>query len=177
MKISKKSLKAVEAVLDVAILGALKPITLAEVSRRREISLSYLEQMFRKLRQHGLVRSTRGPGGGYCLNRRLSAISIADIVCAVDGRDAAVGLRHGKESDLSPTRNLWSGLNDHLQDYLRSVTLASLLDAAMVEEKADSIQMPPAGTAEQKSSSASVAGNAMGIQLPQNSSTRNSALV
>jgi len=167
MKISTKSLKAIEAVLDVAMLGAYKPVPLAEVGRHRGISLSYLEQMFRKLREHGLVRSTRGPGGGYRLNRRLSAISIADIVSAVDeqtsGHDAAAGHGYGKESGSSPTRSLWSGLNDHLQNYLRSVTLASLLDAAREEEKTLSLPLPPTGAPEQKSPAATAHGHALGV--------------
>lgn len=155
MKISTKSLKAIEAVLDVAMLGALKPITLAEIGRHRRISLSYLEQMFRKLREHGLVRSTRGPGGGYRLNRRLSAISIADIVSAVDGaapgRDPEQKRGPGIEYSSSPTRSLWSGLNDHLNDYLRSVTLESLLDEALKEERANAMPMPATAMAVPKS--------------------------
>lgn len=133
MKISTKSLKAIEAILDVAVLGALKPVPLATIGKRQGISLSYLEQMFRKLRERGLVRSTRGPGGGYRLNQRLSAISIADVVAAVD-TDVS-GFASPAQNDYlgaggsSLTRGLWSGLNSHLHEYLRSVTLASLLDA------------------------------------------------
>lgn len=133
MKISTKSFKAIEAVLDVAVLGATKPVTLAAVGRHRGISLSYLEQMFRKLREHGLVRSTRGPGGGYRLNRVLADISIADIVVAVDEDTTAKAVpawgSRGTAFRGSSAHSLWAGLNEHLQGYLRSVTLASLVDA------------------------------------------------
>ena len=136
MNINAKSFQAIEAVLDVAILGTIKPITLAEVGRHRGIALPYLEAIFPKLREHGLVRGTRGHGGGYRLNRRLSAISIADIVSAVDGaapdRDAAGRRSRGGASP--PTRNRCSGLKDDLRDYLRSVTLASLVEAAMEDQ-------------------------------------------
>lgn len=136
MKISTKSFLAIEALMDVALLGLLKPVTLTEIGRYRHASLSRLEQIFRRLREHGLVTSTRGPGGGYRLNCRLSAISVADIIGMVDNPPARVRAtvagRDGKGKH-AVTHALWSGLDDHLDVYLRSVSLASLLDAAAAE--------------------------------------------
>ena len=84
MKMNTKSRMAIAAILDVAVNGTYKPVALAGVAERQDISLSYLEQLFRKLREQGYVLSARGPGGGYRLNRRLADISVADIVAAVD---------------------------------------------------------------------------------------------
>lgn len=130
MKLTTKSLKAIKAVLDVAVLGAAKPVPLAEIAKRRSISSSYLESIFRQLREHGLVRSTRGRTGGYRLSRGASAISIADIVIAVDG-DSCIRERLPEHSADVATRTqlLWRGLDDHLINYLHSITLATLIDA------------------------------------------------
>ena len=84
MRLTTKGRFAVTAMIDVALRGQEGPVTLAGISERQKISLSYLEQLFGKLRRHRLVDSVRGPGGGYCLSRPLDQISVADIIRAVD---------------------------------------------------------------------------------------------
>ena len=84
MRLTTKGRFAVTAMIDVAMHGTKAPVTLAGVSQRQKISLSYLEQLFGKLRRHGLVESVRGPGGGYRLARGAETISVADVIVAVD---------------------------------------------------------------------------------------------
>ena len=88
MRLSTKSRFAVTAMIDVALREEQGPVSLAAISERHQISLSYLEQLFSKLRQHGLVESTRGPGGGYSLGRAAERITMADILSAVDAPTA-----------------------------------------------------------------------------------------
>jgi Rrf2 family iron-sulfur cluster assembly transcriptional regulator len=132
MKLNTKSRMAIAAILDVAVHGTEKPVALAGVSERQDISLSYLEQLFRMLREQGFVMSSRGPGGGYRLNKRLSAISVADIVDAVDKKsDAAAGCQisdNCRGENSCHAHRLWSRVDEHLQEYLRTVTLESILD-------------------------------------------------
>ncbi len=125
MKLSSKSHIAVNAMLDVAVHGAHLPVALASVGERQGVSLSYLEQLFRRLRARGLVRSWRGPGGGYQVGKRLSAISVADIVNAVD--DASGGAARGAKRGANAVDELWSRLDRHLLDHLRTVTLDAVL--------------------------------------------------
>src|SRR5512143_775376 len=113
MKLNTKSRMAIAAILDVAVHGTEKPVALAGVSERQDISLSYLEQLFRMLREQGFVMSSRGPGGGYRLNRRLAAISVADIVDAVDKKsDQSNGGCHISENcngdNSCHAHQLWS---------------------------------------------------------------------
>lgn len=126
MKINSRSRIALDAMLDVAVNGVRTPVTLMSISERQEISLSYLEQLFRRLRNRGLVKSARGPGGGYQLNKRLSAISVGDIVDAVD--EPAASKRRNR--DVCSADGLWSMLDRHLVDYLRTVTLEAVLQQA-----------------------------------------------
>ena len=91
MRISTKSRFAVTAMIDVALRENAGPVPLSDIAVRHQISISYLEQMFSKLRQHGLVESTRGPGGGYALGHRGDAITVADIIEAVEGEAKAQG--------------------------------------------------------------------------------------
>lgn len=131
MKIKTKGHIAVAAVLDIALHGTEEPVTLAEISERQEVSLSYLEQLFGRLREDGIVLSKRGPGGGYQLSRRPEAISVAEVVNAVDKDTLHTRTcgGAGKCSEESPclAHGLWSGLNDRLNGYLQSVTLESIL--------------------------------------------------
>lgn len=147
MKISTKSLKAIKALLDVALLGAFKPIPLAVISRRRRISVSHLEEIFRQLRQHGLVRSIRGPGGGYRLGRSTAAISVADIVNAVDNeahtREPTPVRGLGADDVAAVSEHLWRGLDEHLGNYLGTVTLATLIASVYGDRPRATI---PAGT-------------------------------
>jgi Rrf2 family iron-sulfur cluster assembly transcriptional regulator len=117
--------------IDVAMHGTKTPVTLAGVSQRQKISLSYLEQLFGKLRRHGLVESVRGPGGGYRLARAAESISVADVIVAVDEPIDATkcGGRENCKDDgkRCMTHELWANLNQHIFGYLRSVSLAELV--------------------------------------------------
>jgi len=116
--------------LDLALYDVDRPVTLADISECQAISLSYLEQLFARLRQHGLVQGVRGPGGGYRLGRPADAISIADIVMAVDERVNMT--RCGGNGDCYRgerclTHVLWSDLSAQIFDFLDGITLAHLL--------------------------------------------------
>ena len=130
MRLTTKGRFAVTAMVDLAMRQSRGPVTLAAISERQRISLSYLEQLFGKLRRHRLVSSVRGPGGGYNLARPMQGISVADIICAVDEPLDATQCG-GKENCLDDkrcmTHDLWATLNAKMYDYLSSVTLADLV--------------------------------------------------
>ena len=130
MRLTTKGRFAVTAMMDVAIHGGSGPVTLAAVSSRQRISLSYLEQLFGKLRRSGLVESVRGPGGGYNVARPQESVSVADIILAVDEPIDATQCA-GKENCLDDrrcmTHDLWAALNDHIFTFLSGVTLAQLV--------------------------------------------------
>lgn len=137
MRLSTRARQAVIALIDVALHQRTGPVALAGISRRRGISVSYLEQMFTELRRAGLVESTRGPGGGYEIARSPAAITVADIVRAVDhpemkpgGRQRAAEAPDGQKC-LTP--ELWMALNRHVIEYLESVNLKMLVDQQPVE--------------------------------------------
>jgi len=132
MRLTTKGRFAVTAMVDLAMRGGHGPVTLASISERQQISLSYLEQLFGKLRRNNLVDSVRGPGGGYNLARPGSKISVADIVVAVDEPIDATkcggkGNCHG-ENQQCITHELWMGLNEKIFDYLEGVTLQQMID-------------------------------------------------
>jgi len=130
MRLTTKGRFAVTALLDIAIRHGSGPVTLADISERQRISLSYLEQLFSKLRQRKLVESVRGPGGGYCLAKGLDEVSVADIILAVDEPIDSTQCG-GKENCLGDgkcmTHDLWAKLNEIIFDYLGSVTLEQLV--------------------------------------------------
>jgi len=130
MRLTTKGRFAVTAMIDVAMHNGKGPVTLAAVSDRQKISLSYLEQLFGKLRRHGLVDSVRGPGGGYNLAREATEVSVADIILAVDEPIDATQCG-GKENCLDDrrcmTHELWASLNTHIFAFLRSVSLEQLV--------------------------------------------------
>ena len=132
MRLTTKGRFAVTAMIDVAMHSGSGPVTLAGVSARQKISLSYLEQLFGKLRRHGLVESVRGPGGGYNLAQPATSLSVADIILAVDEPIDATQCG-GKENCLDDkrcmTHELWAALNAHIFSFLRSVTLEQLVRA------------------------------------------------
>ena len=131
MRLTTKGRFAVTAMLDLALRGEAGPVALAGVAERQQISLSYLEQLFGKLRRHRLVDSVRGPGGGYCIARPLSMVSVADIIRAVDEHLDATqcgGRENCQEEHRCMTHDLWTNLNATIYDYLTSVTLGSLVD-------------------------------------------------
>ncbi len=130
MKLTTKGRFAVTAMLDLAMRNGNGPVTLAGISDRQKISLSYLEQLFGKLRRRALVESVRGPGGGYCLAKETSAITIADIIRAVDEPIDATkcgGLGNCLDDHRCMTHELWTGLNKHIYSYLEAVSLAELV--------------------------------------------------
>lgn len=132
MRLTTKGRFAVTAMIDLALRQSNGPVTLAAISQRQQISLSYLEQLFGKLRRHELVESTRGPGGGYTLGRKASDITVADIIVSVDEPIDATQCG-GKENCLGEgsrcmTHDLWTKLNAKMVDFLDSVTLQSLVD-------------------------------------------------
>jgi Rrf2 family iron-sulfur cluster assembly transcriptional regulator len=130
MRLTTKGRFAVTAMLDLAMRGGKNPVTLAGISERQDISLSYLEQLFSRLRRHELVESVRGPGGGYYLARPLADLSVADIIRAVDepiDATQCAGKENCHDEHRCLTHDLWMGLNAHIYDYLENVTLASLV--------------------------------------------------
>jgi Rrf2 family transcriptional regulator, iron-sulfur cluster assembly transcription factor len=132
MRLTTKGRFAVTAMVDLAMRGGKAPVTLAAISERQKISLSYLEQLFGKLRRNNIVESVRGPGGGYYLARPGNKISIAEIVIAVDEpldatKCGGMGNCQGDEQPCI-THDLWMGLNESILDYLQAVTLQQLVD-------------------------------------------------
>jgi len=130
MRLTTKGRFAVTAMIDLALRGEDGPVALAGVSERQKISLSYLEQLFGKLRRYKLVDSVRGPGGGYCIARPLDQVAVADIIRAVDEQLDATqcgGREDCLEDHRCMTHELWSTLNAKMFEYLSSVTLADLV--------------------------------------------------
>lgn len=139
MKLTTKGRYAVTAMLDLALHYEKGAVTLADIARRQGISLSYLEQLFAKLRRNGLVDSIRGPGGGYNLAMDPGKISVADIIHAIneniDARRCG-GERncHGTEECL--THQLWDDLSTRIHDFLAGISLADLVNRPRVQELA-----------------------------------------
>lgn len=131
MRLTTKGRFAVTAMVDLAIRSGQGPVTLAGISERQKISLSYLEQLFGKLRKSNVVSSVRGPGGGYCLARPANEISIVEIITAVDEPlDTTNCGAQGNCQDGKPclTHDLWYGLNEKIHEYLAGVNLQQLVD-------------------------------------------------
>src|SRR5512139_4212676 len=159
MRLTTKGRFAVTAMIDVALYGTRGPVTLAAVSERQKISLSYLEQLFGRLRRHGLVESVRGPGGGYNLARPAGEVSVADVILAVDEPIDATqcgGRENCHDDRRCMTHELWAGLNAHIFTFLRSVTLADLVAqqrdkqrdvAVLVDQRAAQREPEPASVA------------------------------
>lgn len=134
MKLSTKGRYAVMALVDLARHGESRPVSLADIAERQEISLSYLEQLFARLRRGGLVKSVRGPGGGYTLARGASGTRVADIILSVDEPMTATRCKTnssiGCHSDHSRclTHDLWAELGNQIHLYLSSVTLQDVVE-------------------------------------------------
>jgi Rrf2 family transcriptional regulator, iron-sulfur cluster assembly transcription factor len=131
MRLTTKGRFAVTAMVDLALRQGGGPVTLAEISSRQKISLSYLEQLFGKLRRRSLVDSVRGPGGGYRLARDIAGISVAEIILAVDEPIDATqcgGKENCRDEQKCLTHDLWAQLNDHIFSYLEAVTLGKLVE-------------------------------------------------
>ncbi len=131
MRLTTKGRFAVTAMVDLGMRHGSGPVTLAEISGRQKISLSYLEQLFGKLRRRGIVDSVRGPGGGYCLAREMAALTVADIILAVDepiDATQCAGKENCKDEEKCLTHDLWATLNERIFDYLGSVSLHQLVE-------------------------------------------------
>jgi Rrf2 family transcriptional regulator, iron-sulfur cluster assembly transcription factor len=131
MRLTTKGRFAVTAMIDLGLRHGNGPVTLAGISDRQKISLSYLEQLFGKLRRHGLVESVRGPGGGYNLAKPLDQVSVADIIIAVDEPLDATrcgGLANCQDEERCMTHDLWMSLNEKIYEFLSSVTLKEMVE-------------------------------------------------
>ena len=130
MRLTTKGRFAVTAMMDLALREGTGPVALASISERQKISLSYLEQLFGRLRREGLVTSVRGPGGGYRLGKALEDMSVAEIILAVDepiDTTGCAGQENCKDDNgKCLTHDLWVALNQKIFDYLGSVTLGQL---------------------------------------------------
>lgn len=139
MRLTTKGRYAVTAMLDLAYHSQKNPVTLTDIATRQTISLSYLEQLFARLRRAGMVKGVRGPGGGYTLSRAASEINIADIIEAVD--EPVDSTKCGGKSNCHNnqpciTHDLWMGLSEQIRAYLKEITLGQLLERDMVSEVA-----------------------------------------
>lgn len=132
MKLTTKGKFAVTALLDIALYGDnSKPMTLYTISDRQGISVSYLEQLFVKLRRQGMVKSYKGPGGGYILSRNPDEIKVSEIIKAVDDdldARSCHGMKNCRENNQCLTHDLWNGLTNHVYDYLDKISLLNLLE-------------------------------------------------
>ncbi len=136
MRLTTKGRYAVTAMLDLAFHSDLKPVTLTDIAARQTISLSYLEQLFSRLRRANMVKGIRGPGGGYTLADTADKINIADIIAAVDEPIDATkcgGEANCQKDQSCLTHELWMGLSDQIRDYLKGITLAQLLEKHHVQ--------------------------------------------
>ncbi len=143
MRLTTKGRFAVTAMIDLGMRHERGPVTLAGISERQKISLSYLEQLFGRLRRQGLVESVRGPGGGYCLAKPLPEISVADIIRAVDEQIDATqcgGMGNCHDNKPCMTHELWSSLNAHIYQYLEAVNLDQLVRGQTEKQQQDEQQ-------------------------------------
>jgi len=137
MKLTTKGRYAVTAMLDLALHSNNKPICLADISARQDISLSYLGQLFSKLRRRGLVDSVRGPGGGYRLSRECANINVAAVIDAVNESIDATscqGVTGCQSGSICLTHHLWSDLSKQIHDFLTGITLADLVAREDVQQ-------------------------------------------
>lgn len=137
MKLTSKGRYAVTAMLDLAFHSQAGPVTLSQISLRQDISLSYLEQLFTRLRRQNLVSSTRGPGGGYSLGRAADRIAIAEIITAVDESVETTrcnGAGNCQEGKRCLTHDLWDDLSQQIYRFLNDITLANLMDEQGIQE-------------------------------------------
>ena len=139
MRLTTKGRYAVTAMLDLAVHATKGPITLADISERQGISLSYLEQLFSKLRKRELVASARGPGGGYRLSRDANQINVAEVISAVDEKVDATrcaGQGNCQNGEECLTHRLWTDLSDQLYDFLNGISLGQLVENRNVRDVA-----------------------------------------
>ncbi len=130
MRLNTRGKFAISAMIDLAMRPTAAPVPLSELAHRHHVSLSYLEQVFAKLRQHQLVESIRGPGGGYTLGIRGDAISVADIISAIEDDDSQRGLLREAGGQVIPdmTLDLWDSIESALLAHMKTISLRSLAD-------------------------------------------------
>lgn len=144
MRLTTKGRYAVTAMLDLAFHSQIKPVTLTDIATRQTISLSYLEQLFSRLRRAGMVTGVRGPGGGYKLSKEANEISISDIILAVDEQVDLTNCESKatcQNEQPCLTHDLWMGLSHTVRNYLDSISLGELLaqeDVRAVAKRQDS---------------------------------------
>lgn len=139
MRLTTKGRYAVTAMLDLAFHSQVHPVTLTDIATRQTISLSYLEQLFARLRKAGMVKGVRGPGGGYTLSRDAHDINIAEIISAVDepvDSTKCGGKANCHNEQPCITHDLWMGLSDQIRGYLQQISLGQLLERDTVSEVA-----------------------------------------
>ncbi len=134
MRLTSKGRYAITAMLDVALHSHEGPVPLADISERQGISLSYLEQLFSRLRKHGLVASVRGPGGGYLLGKASTAIAVGKVITAVDESVDATKCQGG---ECCLTHVLWRDLSVRISEFLNNITLAELVNNQEILDVAD----------------------------------------
>jgi len=137
MRLSTKSRYAVTSLLDLVLHSEQGPVSLADISLRQGISLSYLEQLFAKMRRNKLVVSTRGPGGGYSLGDEPANVCIADVISAVDEEMQVTNkdvLEGATNFEPCLTEQLWEELSDQIQDYLTTISLADMMENEEVQQ-------------------------------------------
>ena len=139
MRLTTKGRYAVTAMLDLALHHGAGPITLADIAQRQGISLSYLEQLFARLRKRSLVSSVRGPGGGYTLGRDAASIYVAQVIAAVDENVDTTrcgGAHNCQDNQQCLTHDLWQDLSTRIYDYLNQISLQDLMNRRGVQEVA-----------------------------------------
>ena len=134
MKLSTKGRHAVTAMMELALQHKKGPVTLADISAQQAISISYLEQLFARLRQHGLVTGMRGPGGGYCLARPAAEITIANILATVDDVTRREEQPH-TQGEVPAGAQMWLHLSNRIYDYLNSITLSEAVESASSDDQ------------------------------------------
>lgn len=137
MRLTTKGRYAVTAMLDLALHEDFGPVSLTDISRRQGISLSYLEQLFLRLRKDGLIASARGPGGGYRLQLPCADISVADVIRAVDEQVDATrcgGNKNCQADERCLTHDLWEDLSLHITSFLNDISLSDLVERRSVKQ-------------------------------------------
>lgn len=140
MRLTTKGRYAVTAMLDLAYHSEKRPVTLTDIAKRQDISLSYLEQLFARLRRAGMVEGVRGPGGGYQLSRDAKLINVADIILAVDepiDSTRCSGKANCQNNQPCLTHDLWMGLSEQIRNYLSTINLHDLLNRRSVRQVAE----------------------------------------
>lgn len=140
MKLTSKGRYAVTAILDLAFHSQAGPVSLSHISRRQDISLSYLEQLFTRLRKQQLVVSTRGPGGGYSLSRPASEIAVAEVIAAVDeivDTTRCSGAVNCHDGQQCLTHELWDDLSQQIYEFLDDISLQDLMEEGAIQKVAE----------------------------------------